>query len=132
MWRKLLGGIVGFELEVLAWRPTLKLSQNKPAADRIGAFTTLRALDDPGAPGEPGPGERGPCHLRRRGVDLHAHARGAGGALQHVRQVAARRAADINDELVARRRQNLVRNRSVRVALTGCGSISSILELLLD
>ena len=27
-------GIVGFELEVLAWRPTLKLSQNKPPEDR--------------------------------------------------------------------------------------------------
>ena len=32
--RKLLGGIVGFEMEVKAWRPTLKLSQNKPAEDR--------------------------------------------------------------------------------------------------
>lgn len=34
VWRKLLGGIVGFELEVVAWRPTLKLSQNKTAKDR--------------------------------------------------------------------------------------------------
>ena len=29
MWSGLFRGIVGFELEVLAWRPTLKLSQNK-------------------------------------------------------------------------------------------------------
>lgn len=34
LWRKLLGGIVGFELEVLAWRPTLKLSQKKSPAER--------------------------------------------------------------------------------------------------
>lgn len=32
--RKLMAGIVGFELEVLAWRETLKLSQNKPAEER--------------------------------------------------------------------------------------------------
>lgn len=32
--RKLMAGIVGFELEVLAWRETLKLSQNKPADER--------------------------------------------------------------------------------------------------
>lgn len=31
---QLLGGIVGFELEVQAWRPTFKLSQNKPADER--------------------------------------------------------------------------------------------------
>lgn len=34
MWRKLLTAIVGFELEVQAWRPTLKLSQNKSADER--------------------------------------------------------------------------------------------------
>lgn len=34
LWRKLLGGIVGFEMEVLAWRPTLKLSQKKSPAER--------------------------------------------------------------------------------------------------
>ena len=33
-WDKLIRGIVGFEMEVLAWRPTFKLSQNKPAEDR--------------------------------------------------------------------------------------------------
>lgn len=33
-WNKLLGGIVGFEMEVQAWRPTLKLSQNKSREER--------------------------------------------------------------------------------------------------
>lgn len=33
-WDKLFSGIVGFELEVAAWRPTFKLSQNKSAEDR--------------------------------------------------------------------------------------------------
>lgn len=33
-WDRLMRGIVGFELEVQAWRPTFKLSQNKDAADR--------------------------------------------------------------------------------------------------
>lgn len=32
--RRLLAGIVGFEMEVRAWRPTLKLSQNKAADER--------------------------------------------------------------------------------------------------
>ena len=32
--RQMLGAIVGFEIEVRAWRPTLKLSQNKPAEER--------------------------------------------------------------------------------------------------
>ena len=34
LWRKLLGGIVGFEMEVLAWRPTIKLSQKKSPEER--------------------------------------------------------------------------------------------------
>ncbi len=34
VWSGLLRGITGFEMEVLAWRPTLKLSQNKTAEDR--------------------------------------------------------------------------------------------------
>ena len=34
MWAGLFRGIVGFEMEVLAWRPTFKLSQNKPPEDR--------------------------------------------------------------------------------------------------
>ena len=33
-WSGLFRGIVGFEMEVLGWRPTLKLSQNKSAAER--------------------------------------------------------------------------------------------------
>lgn len=33
-WRKLVAGVVGFELEILAWRPTLKLSQSKPEGVR--------------------------------------------------------------------------------------------------
>jgi transcriptional regulator len=32
--RGLLAGIVGFELDVQAWRPTFKLSQNKPTEER--------------------------------------------------------------------------------------------------
>lgn len=34
LWANLLGGIVGFELEIQAWRPTLKLSQKQPPAVR--------------------------------------------------------------------------------------------------
>ncbi len=34
VWGGLFRGIVGFEMEVLAWRPTFKLSQNKPPEDR--------------------------------------------------------------------------------------------------
>lgn len=34
LWRKLLGGIAGFEMEVLAWRPTFKLSQKKSPEER--------------------------------------------------------------------------------------------------
>lgn len=48
MWRKLLGAIVGFELEVLAWRPTIKLSQKKSAEERE---TIAAGLEASGAPG---------------------------------------------------------------------------------
>ena len=41
--RRLMAGIIGFELEVQAWRPTLKLSQNKSAADRAGVIAGLEA-----------------------------------------------------------------------------------------
>lgn len=34
VWRKLLAGVAGFELEVQAWRPTIKLSQKKSADER--------------------------------------------------------------------------------------------------
>lgn len=41
--RPLLGAIVGFELEVQAWRPTFKLSQNKSAAERARLTERLDA-----------------------------------------------------------------------------------------
>lgn len=41
--RGLMAAIVGFELEVLAWRPTLKLSQNKPAGERERVAEALDA-----------------------------------------------------------------------------------------
>jgi len=47
MWRKLVGAIVGFELEVLAWRPTIKLSQKKSPAERE---TIAAGLEATGAP----------------------------------------------------------------------------------
>lgn len=40
---RMLGGIVGFELEVKAWRPTFKLSQNKPVEERERAAAGLEA-----------------------------------------------------------------------------------------
>jgi len=43
VWDKLFQGIVGFELEVRAWRPTLKLSQNKPADERLRIAAALEA-----------------------------------------------------------------------------------------
>lgn len=39
--RAMLKGIVGFELEVQAWRPTFKLSQNKSAEDRARVAESL-------------------------------------------------------------------------------------------
>ncbi|TAD72954.1 MAG: FMN-binding negative transcriptional regulator [Sphingomonadales bacterium] len=41
VWSGLFRGIIGFELEVLAWRPTLKLSQNKSAEERAAIATGL-------------------------------------------------------------------------------------------
>ncbi|MCW1427736.1 FMN-binding negative transcriptional regulator [Novosphingobium sp. JCM 18896] len=41
--RPMLGAIVGFELEIQAWRPTFKLSQNKPAEERERVATGLEA-----------------------------------------------------------------------------------------
>ena len=43
MWAGLYRGIVGFEMEVLAWRPTFKLSQNKPPEDRTRIAEGLEA-----------------------------------------------------------------------------------------
>lgn len=45
--RGLLAGIVGFELEVQVWRETLKLSQNKDAADRTRLADALEAEGSP-------------------------------------------------------------------------------------
>jgi transcriptional regulator len=41
--RKLLSGIIGFELEIQAWRPTFKLSQNKSQDERNRVATGLQA-----------------------------------------------------------------------------------------
>lgn len=43
MWAKLLRGIAGFELEVLAWRPTIKLSQKKSREERATIAAGLEA-----------------------------------------------------------------------------------------
>ena len=47
IWRKLLTAIVGFELEVQAWRPTLKLSQNKSADERAQIAEGLEQAGSP-------------------------------------------------------------------------------------
>ncbi|MBB4860272.1 transcriptional regulator [Novosphingobium chloroacetimidivorans] len=44
----MLKGIVGFELEVQQWRPTFKLSQNKPASERE---RVIAGLEEAGSPG---------------------------------------------------------------------------------
>jgi transcriptional regulator len=41
--RKMLGGITGFEMEVMAWRPTIKLSQNKTEAERLRVADELES-----------------------------------------------------------------------------------------
>ncbi len=43
IFRKMLGAIVGFEMEITTWRPTFKLSQNKPADDRARVADALEA-----------------------------------------------------------------------------------------
>ena len=40
-WDKLVGGITGFELTITEWRPTYKLSQNKPEATRLAVADGL-------------------------------------------------------------------------------------------
>ena len=47
MWSKLLRGIMGFEMEVLAWRPTIKLSQKKSPAERATIAAGLEAAGSP-------------------------------------------------------------------------------------
>lgn len=41
---KMVDAIVGFELEILAWRPTVKMGQDKPAAVRNNAADALEAV----------------------------------------------------------------------------------------
>ena len=43
----LIGAIVGFELEIQAWRPTLKLSQNKSPDERARVIAGLQAAGSP-------------------------------------------------------------------------------------
>ena len=45
--RQMLGMIVGFEMEVRAWRPTLKLSQNKSTEERAAIAEALEAQGSP-------------------------------------------------------------------------------------
>lgn len=47
LWGDLRKAIVGFELEILAWRPTLKLSQKKSAAERSRIAAGLEAAGSP-------------------------------------------------------------------------------------
>lgn len=47
LWRKLHRGIVGFEMEVLAWRPTIKLSQKKSPTEREAIATGHEAAGAP-------------------------------------------------------------------------------------
>ncbi|MGX7951833.1 FMN-binding negative transcriptional regulator [Tsuneonella sp. HG249] len=47
LWDKLIAAIVGFELEVLAWRPTLKLSQKKSAHERASIAAGLEEAGSP-------------------------------------------------------------------------------------
>ena len=45
--RRLLAGIVGFELEIQAWRPTSKLSQNKSPEERMRVVAGLETAGQP-------------------------------------------------------------------------------------
>ncbi len=54
---KMLGVITGYEMEVKAWRPTLKLSQNKSEAERMRVADELEKL-----------GKKGMAHLMREWV----------------------------------------------------------------
>lgn len=47
MWAKLFKGIVGFEMEVMAWRPTIKLSQKKSPGERAAIASRLEAAGSP-------------------------------------------------------------------------------------
>ena len=47
LWNRLAKGIVGFEMDVRAWRPTFKLSQNKPPEERLRVADALEAQGSP-------------------------------------------------------------------------------------
>lgn len=47
LWQGLFKGIVGFELEILAWRPTIKLSQKKSPEERAAIASGLEAAGAP-------------------------------------------------------------------------------------
>src|SRR5687768_18484953 len=47
LWNNLARGIVGFEMEIRAWRPTFKLSQNKPPEERLRVADALEAQGSP-------------------------------------------------------------------------------------
>jgi transcriptional regulator len=55
MFDKMTGAIVGFQLEITAWRGTLKLGQNKPEAARLAAADGVEAA-----------GRRGIAHWMRQ------------------------------------------------------------------
>ncbi len=55
--QKMLGAITGFEMEIMAWRPTLKLSQNKSMDDRMRAADALEKM-----------GKRAMAHFMREWV----------------------------------------------------------------
>ncbi|WP_375289566.1 FMN-binding negative transcriptional regulator [Qipengyuania sp.] len=46
LWQSQLRGIIGFEMEILAWRPTLKMSQKRTARERE---TIARGLEQSGS-----------------------------------------------------------------------------------
>ncbi|WP_114520606.1 FMN-binding negative transcriptional regulator [Altererythrobacter sp. ZODW24] len=47
LFRRMLGAIVGFEMEIQAWRPTFKLGQDDSAADRASIAEGLEASGSP-------------------------------------------------------------------------------------
>jgi transcriptional regulator len=47
LWRTLHAGIAGFEMDIRAWRPTIKLSQKKSAGERAAI---AEGLEDSGSP----------------------------------------------------------------------------------
>lgn len=48
VFRKMLSAIIGFELEIQAWRPTFKLNQKQSPKDRANVINGLEASGSPG------------------------------------------------------------------------------------